>query len=557
MTVYCHPFRVKIDELVTQINRETRIKKETIKKILSDPNYEPFQLDVGSYQSLGANHKNDRVTWLENKECREKIAVSQCAGDANPPKCIKHYEKKLCFTKPNSISEAEVMRFVYQVARFNPNFRNYYNHSIRYNDPSFPPMQTRDRKVKVALALYKIYFGTHPLYEQHPNGTPNNIPPHEVSLVKFYKKCVDGDTCTVSVLKPEECMQKGLYGYYGSARENQVDSAEACPKICLEKDPETNKCIEGYCVPNFIPDEGYQWTIKKLIDPSYGSGRGERPPKQTKFKYVDNCTKIFREMILSRYKTQKIANPEAFFGKYDSREVFQSIRLIAAWHDYVAEIDKTIMNDFVNYVENGTRTSIATRESTVRFASKDTPAHMTGIWTPYGVYLRRLTLYLTQNPWAVDYYGRYEFPKTLHKLTYFFQKRRAEINALAEPLKRSNNEKIKALAESLSADKLPRPIDMFASVVGANGDSNEDMQKFFARHPDYINNWTLRRVLWGALPPYQKYRSNEFPVFKKAGRIAEKHEHGIYGNIPTETALRKYHSRIDRYKPKDSLTGRP
>lgn len=410
-------------------------------------------------------------------------------------------EREAGFKAETSVSQAEAYRFIYQVIRFG-----------NYNAQN-------DIIAAVARSLKEIYFPGQPLFEDKKEGTKSGTPPHNFVKMKIYGECYDSDTCRVSINVPYKCYERGYAGYYGPMREAQVDSPEI-----------------GNLKYGIVSDEALAWVVARFK----GSESGMTKPRGTKPKLIDNAIKVFKEM------TQ-----EKGFTKED---FFVSVQLIATWMSFSSEIDKAIMNDFVKYVEEKGG-KFATKESTLRYTSEDTPAHMCGLWTPYDVYLRRLGSIYVDKPELILGYIAEGLPKTVRKLTREkYPPYKILIAKYAIQLKASSNPKIQLVADLLAPNKLITPSTIY-DAEKRRGVLHK-IVTFRQKFPNFQTSWSLTKVLLGLEYDYKKYRGQDNAVFDAAGQLARRYHHGSWKYNPTFSALYEYNKKDSRYHPKDCLTGK-
>lgn len=343
--VRCKLFRIDNLQFASLISKNTGIPQEEVLTVINRTNPEPLNLDEEKYKILGMQNKKDRL-----------IPPDEAAG----------------FKKETSVSMLEFDRFVHQVWRFRPG-----------GTKAHP----NDNLVKIAEFGYSVFHGNSPLFER-PEGTPNDVPPHELTDIIIENRCLpykdtdstkynyclslldyfchDPDTCNTLEFSSKECSAyPGFAGLKYPSRETNVDAPE-----------------RGY-----IPDTPE--AKKFCLDILFGIRPTEEAPYPINQKQVGNAAEVLRAMV-PNWKTA------------DPSELFKAMQLIATWMDYGSWVGTVAANLFTDRAYQND-VYFKSRSSTIRFASEkvegesdDAPIGLCGMKQPSDPYLRGIVAFLAR-----------------------------------------------------------------------------------------------------------------------------------------------------------------
>jgi hypothetical protein len=539
--VFCHPFRYTFDELAAKIQAETGLPLQSVMNVVSAPNFEPTRLTPTELEKLGMNHPKDNWGKLTPNEKKDGV---------DPKK---------------TISTAEAARFIWQMFRFLPMV-----------DPETHP------KAKMLKSLINIYFGNSPMFEKRPGGTPNGEEPHETKPIKFYIKvderdpycskdgcfCHDFDTCNITEYVPSECFDEGFLGYRGATREAQIDAPERGE---IPDDNGTVSMVLKYFETAAFDATPSVFVNKKLVENSV---------KALRYLVVQESSGLSKKEIDAMSEDQLIKLSNKLLMGASTEDVFLATQIASIWIDYSGTITLPLANGIVYFMENEAKklkgkdvpqafnitpvtkglelgTLFYLRETTVRYTAEDTPIQMCGMKNMYDVYLRRLMTNLVAHPVFLKRYLEEVAAKDIETFDSFYkvhERYKAKLASRTALLKKSENKALVALAEKLSADKLYSPSQMYSKDK-----MMEVVTKFFNEHEGYLKDqaasWNLFKVLLGWVYAYQKYRTNDFVAYRDAQEHAIEAGTGFTSIDPVFMAVWNYNKKIERYFPKDCLTG--
>lgn len=500
----CRPFRISIPELTYKVKALTGLPEKVIADTLAAPNFEPFRIDPKQLDKIGASSRNDKLS---------------------------DREKRLGFDAKTSISAAEADRYIFTIRRFIPAGENVF---------------TEHPKDKIAYALNVLFFNGQSPYEDKGAVAAKSAmifyrstPGHDDPLCGYWDTvafdpksggcyCHDADTCNVAVKAPDGCTDKGLFGYDGPSRELMVDA------------PERGDIVDTPAMRKWIGDK---------FRNSQGAGYA---PAYINQKQLDGIFKTFPMYI----KDPKKMTPN---------EVFLTARLIIAHSGYDGDIAMFFANDLADHATKRSdpkEPAFFTRESFIRFTCEDTPNWLCGHVQRYDRYLRILAAPNVNDENVFLGYFRDRLPNSIKDFsakTQIYQITRAEVEKRAnELIANTKNPELLKLAKDFGPDKLYKPEDLYNKDTLAY--MAKGMKSLFTKYPglenDYNTSMTLVKTMMGIVYPYQKYRNENFPIFRDAGMIAAQNHVAFWRVSKTFNDQWTTNLKNPRHFPPDCTTGK-